>query len=238
MRTANPVFRNLEKQDTYAVDQTASYQGIILKTATLLLIAVVSGYLAITQFTNILMPLLFTSMIVALISVLVSTLVPRLAMPFGILYALSEGVLLGTITAIFNDAYPGIALTAVLATAAIFTVMLFLYSSGAIRVTSRFRRIMTSLLLGFLVFFVIFGILSLFGAFDGVSTTFMLIISAVFIVYGAFMLTIDFDNAQRIVEGQADKTYEWVVAVGLMVTLVWIYIELLRLLAILTSRRN
>lgn len=238
MRTANPVFRNLEKHDTYAVDETASYQGIILKTSLLLLLAVASGYMAITYFQAYLMPLLFTSMIVAFISVIVSMFSPRLAMPFGILYALSEGVLLGTITMVIDAIYPGVAITAVISTASIFTVMLFLYSSRIIRVTSRFRRIMTALLLGFLVFFVIFGILSLFQVYVPFNNGIAIGISAILIIYGAFMLTLDFDNAERIVEGQADKVYEWVVSIGLMVTLVWIYIELLRLFALLASRNR
>ena len=238
MRSANPVFKNIEKRESLAYSESASYQGIMFKTAFLLLIGVASGFIAVTYLTEYLMPLLITSVIVALVSVIVSTVSPRLSMPFGILYALAEGVLLGTITVLFESSYPGIAVTAVLATLAIFTVMLFLYSSRAIRVTTRFRRIMTSLLLGFLVFFVIFGILSVFHIIGTVSPTILLIVSGVFIIYGAFMLTLDFDNAERIVEGQADKMYEWTVAIGLMVTLVWIYVELLRFLAILTSRRN
>jgi len=240
MRTANPVFRNLEKQDTYAVDQTASYNGIIIKTALLLLFAVASGYATIMYLGAIAYQLLFGAMIVAFISVLVSSFAPRLAPVFGVIYAVSEGMLLGVITYIIDTIYPGVAITAVIGTATIFTVMLFLYSSRIIRVTSRFRRIMTSLLLGFLVFFVIFGILSLFNILPEftIPTGLVLLISGIFIVFGAFMLTLDFDNAERIVEGQADKVYEWVVAVGLMVTLVWIYIELLRFLAILASRRN
>ncbi len=239
MRTANPVFRNLEKHDTYVVDQTASYQGIIIKTSLLLAIAVISGYLAITQLTfEQLVPVLFTSMIVAFISVLVSQFVPRLAMPFGLLYALSEGVLLGTITSLIDQAYPGVAVTAVIATVTVFAVMLFLYSSRAIRVTTRFRRVMTSILLSFLVFFVIFGILSLFNLYVPVNNGLAIGISAIFIVFGAFMLTLDFDRAESIVNSDADRVYEWVVSIGLMVTLVWIYVELLRLLAILASRNR
>ncbi|QWB95733.1 Bax inhibitor-1/YccA family protein [Mycoplasmatota bacterium] len=238
MRTANPVFRNLEKNDTYALDQTASYQGITLKTLLLLLLAALSGYYAINYLGDLLYPVLIGSVIVGFISVMIATFNPRLAMPFGIIYALSEGVLLGTITVIFNDAYPGVALTAIIATASIFTVMLFLYSSRVIRVTSRFRRIMTSLMFSLLVFFVIFGILSLFNVYIIYNTSIALGVSVVLLIFASVMLTLDFDNAERIVEGQADKTFEWVVAVGLMVTLVWIYIELLRILAIATSRRN
>lgn len=242
MRTANPVFRSLEKrEDSFAIGESASYTGIIIKTGLLLLFAVLSGYVALTYFVDNLIPLLITAAITAFVAVLVASFVPRLAMPFSIIYALAEGVILGTITVIFDAMYEGIALTAVIGTMTIFIVMLFLYSSSIIRVTTRMRRIMTSLLLGFLVFFVIFGILRLFGVYDqyvAFDSNIALGITGIFIIYGAFMLTLDFDNATRIVEGQADRSYEWVVALGLMVTIVWIYIELLRFLAILSSRRN
>jgi len=241
VRTANPVFRNIEKQDTYAVDQTASYTGIIIKTAFLLVLAIASGVVAVTQLYAFSVPVLIGSAIVAFIAVMISSFKPNLAMPFSIIYAVSEGILLGAITTIIEVATggEGVALTAVIGTGTIFMVMLFLYSSRIIRVTTRFRRILTSLLLGFLVFFVIFGILSsVFQVITVASPELAIGITSIFIIYGAIMLTLDFDNAERIVEGQADRVYEWVVSVGLMVTLVWIYIELLRLLAILNSRRN
>jgi len=155
-----------------------------------------------------------------------------------LLYALSEGVLLGVITILINTIYPGVAVAAVIGTASIFTVMLFLYSSRTIRVTSRFRKIMYSVLLSFLVFFIVFGLLGLFSSNISLSEPMALGITGILIIFGALMLTLDFDRAEMIVESGADKSYEWVVAVGLMVTIVWIYIELLRFLAILASRRN
>jgi len=139
---------------------------------------------------------------------------------------------------LINTFYPGVAVAAVIGTASIFTVMLFLYSSRTIRVTSRFRKIMYSVLLAFLVFFIVFGLLGLFGSGVSISEPMALGITGILIIFGALMLTLDFDRAEMIVESGADKSYEWVVAVGLMVTIVWIYIELLRFLAILASRRN
>jgi len=240
MRTANPVFRSLEKQDAYAVDEAASYKGIILKTTLLLLVAVASGFLSLMYLGDNYGPVLMGSFIVGLLSVILINFMPRLGMVFGLLYALSEGVILGLVTFMFESVYQGITVSAILATLTVFSVMLFLYSSGVIRVTSRLRRMVSTVLISMLVFFVIFGILSM--SFEN-STLFanpgiLLAVSAVMIVFGAIMLTLDFDNAARIVDGQADKTYEWVVAVGLMVTLVWIYIEMLRILAIISSRRN
>lgn len=241
--TSNPVFRSIERSQTYTSAYTATYGGIIGKTLFLLFVAVAAGVLSIMYIpVETLYSMLFIAMIVGFISVMVATRSPRLAMPFSILYSLSEGLLLGLITAIFESIVPGVAFTAIMGTLVIFFVMLFLYASRTIRVTSRFRRIMFSVMLGLLVFFIIFGILSLFGG--TIMTNIMmnpqiaLGIGAIMIIVGALMLTLDFERAEAIVEGGADKAYEWMVSVGLMVTIVWIYIEILRFVVILTMMRD
>jgi len=244
MRTSNPVFRTLERSEAYVGSETASYRGIMFKTGLLLGSAVLSGFLFLYAIANGLLPvesvlpILVGSGILGFISVIVSSRSVRLAAPFALIYALSEGIFLGLITVMFDAYAPGVALAAVIATAAIFTVMLFLYSSRTIRVTPRFRRIMYSVLLGILLFIVLGFILQLLGVGISLSEPFVLLISGIFIIFGALMLTLDFDRAEMIVEGGMDRSYEWMVAVGLMVTIVWIYIELLRFLAIIANNRR
>lgn len=245
MRSSNPVFRTLERSEAYVGTEAASYRGIVGKTGLLLITAILSGYLFLYSINNGLIPvssvypLLIGSVVVALISVIVSTRSIRFAAPAAITYALAEGVLLGLITVIADAYAPGAALAAVVATASIFTVMLFLYSSRTIRVTERFRRIMYSVLMGFLFFIVIGFIINLVSpGLLVLNSPLLLIISGVFIIYGALMLTLDFDRAEMIVESGADRSYEWMVAVGLMVTIVWIYIELLRFLMIIANSRR
>jgi len=238
MRSSNAVFRTLERSETFASTEAATYRGIVGNTLTLLLLAVASGYYAITFLPlESIYGILIGSMIIAFIAVIVSSRSPRLAMPFSIIYALAEGVLLGVITVIINSYFPGVALAAIIGTASIFTVMLFLYSSRTIRVTNRFRKIMYSVLLAFLVFFIIFGILGVFTTIT-FNAPIALGVTGILIIFGALMLALDFDRAEMIVENGADKSYEWIVAVGLMVTIVWIYIELLRFLAIFASSRR
>lgn len=241
--TSNPVFRTISRSETYTSSDVATYGGMITKTLFLLLIAVGAGFLSIMYIpVETLYTMLFGAMIVGFISVIIASRSVRLAMPFSILYSLAEGVLLGIITAIFESIIPGIAFTAIMGTLVIFFVMLFLYASRTIRVTDRFRRIMFSVMLGLLVFFIIFGILSLFGG--TMMTNIMLNpqialgVGAIMIIIGALMLTLDFERAESIVESGADKRYEWVVSLGLLVTIVWIYIEILRFIAILTMSRN
>ncbi|AUD65511.1 hypothetical protein BK011_07315 [Tenericutes bacterium MZ-XQ] len=250
MRSSNPVFSRIQRDTTYTGVAEATYSGIILKTVLLLVLAVVSGGTVIGLAFAGRLPaeslygLLIGSAIVAFISVLVASISPRLARYFAIIYALAEGVVLGFITAVFEEVlgYGGIAVTAVIATATIFAVMLFLYSSRTIRVTSRFRKIMYTALFSILILSIIFGLLSIGGSpiissITG-NLTIVLVMSGALIVFGALMLTLDFDRAEMIVESGADKSYEWVVSVGLMVTIVWIYLQLLRFLAILASRRD
>lgn len=241
--TSNPVFRTISRSETYTSSDVATYGGMIIKTLFLLLIAVGAGFLSIMYIpVETLYTMLFGAMIVGFISVIIASRSVRLAMPFSILYSLAEGVLLGIITAIFESIIPGIAFTAIMGTLVIFFVMLFLYASRTIRVTNRFRRIMFSVMLGLLVFFIIFGILSLFGG--TMMTNIMLNpqialgVGAIMIIIGALMLTLDFERAESIVESGADKRYEWIVSLGLMVTIVWIYIEILRFVAILTMSRD
>ena len=241
--TSNPVFRTISRSETYTSSDVATYGGMITKTLFLLLIAVGAGFLSIMYIpVETLYTMLFGAMIVGFISVIIASRSVRLAMPFSILYSLAEGVLLGIITAIFESIIPGIAFTAIMGTLVIFFVMLFLYASRTIRVTNRFRRIMFSVMLGLLVFFIIFGILSLFGG--TMMTNIMLNpqialgVGAIMIIIGALMLTLDFERAESIVESGADKRYEWVVSLGLLVTIVWIYIEILRFVAILTMSRD
>ncbi len=239
MRSTNPVFSSLERSQAYVTSETASYRGIMFKTGFLLMIAVLTGYLSLMYLPiEQLLPLIGVSAIVGFISVLVATRSVRLAPVFSVLYAASEGVLLGLITFLVNTEVPGAATAALLATGAIFTVMLFLYSSRTIRVTPTFRRIMYSIILGILFFIVIQLILGIFGINLQLTSGVALLVSGIFIVVGALMLTLDFDRAEMIVSGGMDRAYEWMVAVGLMVTIVWIYVELLRFILILSSRRN
>jgi uncharacterized YccA/Bax inhibitor family protein len=138
-----------------------------------------------------------------------------------------------------------IVLLAVLITAAIFFGMLILYSTKLIVVTRGFRRFMMSF--GFMMISVILFV-SIASIFDGGQMAFMLFgnpdspvvlfLTLVFIMYGAFMLTLHFDNAVQIADQGLDKRYEWVAALGLMVAIVYIYYQVLRLLAIILSRRD
>jgi uncharacterized YccA/Bax inhibitor family protein len=241
MRSSNPVFASIERAQTYSSAETASFAGITIKTFSLLLIAIVSGFVGVTMIDPSIYPgLLFGSLIVALIAVIVGSRSVHLAMPMSIVYAIAEGLVLGFITVLAEVLVPGASYVAVIATVAIFFVMLFLYSSRVIRVTARFQKIMYAILLGILLYFILSGILSIFfpQIVGMMSSGLGIGITGFLIIYGAFMLTLDFDRAEALVASGADKRSEWMVSMGLMVTIIWLYIEILRLIIILSNRRN
>lgn len=154
-------------------------------------------------------------------------------------YAVSEGLLLGGISAIFEKSYPGIAFQAIGGTFAALFSLLFLYRIGAIKCTDKFRSVI------FISTLSIAGIylINLIGSFFGmhipqISTSSNIGIGFSVVVVGiaALNLIIDFDFIERGAQNMLGKSYEWYGAFGLMVTLVWLYIEILNLLAKLRDR--
>ena len=146
-------------------------------------------------------------------------------------YAAFEGVALGTLSHIYNSAYPGIVSQAVIATLCAFAGMLFAYRSGKIRVTPKFTRIMLGALVGY--FFL--GIITIFTGFPGGSTGILIGLAGVGLA--SFFLVLDFDQIEKGIAAGAPEQESWRAAFGLMVTVVWLYLEVLRLLSILRNDR-
>jgi uncharacterized YccA/Bax inhibitor family protein len=149
-------------------------------------------------------------------------------------YAILEGMFLGAISALFEAMYPGIVMNAVLGTFGTFLFMLFAYRTGIIKVTDKLRSIIMSATFGIAIMYGLSWILSIFGIgmpfFHG-NGLISIGISIFIIVVAAFNLLLDFDMIERASAMQAPKYMEWFGAFGLLVTLVWLYIEFLRLLS-------
>ena len=161
--------------------------------------------------------------------------------PIAVLaYAAMEGLFLGGLTTLFEASYPGIAIQAFVLTAGVFCTMLVIYRMGLIPVNANTRIIVFSAMGGVFIIYM----LSLILSFGGITIPFIHssgpigILFSVFVIgLGAYCLACDFDFIEHGVENGAPKQYEWRAVFGLLVTLVWIYIEMLRLLAKLQSRR-
>ena len=155
------------------------------------------------------------------------------------LYAMCEGLFLGGISAVFNASYPGIVIQAVLATFAAMFTMLGLYRIGAIKCTDKFRSVIFISTISIAVLYLMqwigsffhYSIPAIFGA-GMIGIGFSLFVVAI----AALNLILDFDFIERGSQAMLPKDYEWYGAFGLMVTLVWLYIEILRLLAKLRDR--
>lgn len=155
-------------------------------------------------------------------------------------YAGLEGLFLGGISSIFEASYPGIVVQAVAGTFAAFFSMLILYRANIIRCTDKFRSVI------FISTLSIAGIylISVIGGFFGytipqihTSSNIGLLFSVVVVLIAAFNLILDFDFIEQGAQKMLPKDYEWFGAFGLMVTLVWLYLEILKLLAKLSDRR-
>jgi uncharacterized YccA/Bax inhibitor family protein len=158
-----------------------------------------------------------------------------ISVPLIVLYAVLEGVLVGAISEVFNQQWPGIVSTAVIATLCTFAGMLLGYKTGLIKVTDKSRRIFGMAIMGYLLF----GLVNLVAAFMGVGSGFGfggagpigIAISVLGVGLASYSLAIDFDSVNRAVNAQLPEKYSWLLAHGFIVTLVWLYLEFLRLLA-------
>jgi uncharacterized YccA/Bax inhibitor family protein len=155
------------------------------------------------------------------------------------IYALLEGLALGGISAVFDLRYPGIGIQAVSLTFGTLFVLLLAYRSGLIQVTQKFRMGIIAATGGIMVFYLLEMVLGFFGiqfvSINGsgvIGIGFSLIVVAV----AALNLVLDFDFIERGVQYGAPKYMEWYGAFGIMVTLVWLYLEILRLLSKIRSR--
>jgi uncharacterized YccA/Bax inhibitor family protein len=166
---------------------------------------------------------------------------PHLAKFVAPIYAIAQGFFLGAISRMYETFYDGIVVQAAGATIAVFGVMLLLYRTRIIKVTERFRTIVTAATLGIMVFYGVCFLIRLFAGSDSISflsSPSLLGIGFSVLVAGlaAFNLALDFDFIERGSKMGLDKNFEWYGAFGLLVTIVWLYLEMLRLLAKLRER--
>jgi len=155
------------------------------------------------------------------------------------IYAACEGLMIGGISAMIETKYPGIAIQAIALTFLALGSMLFLYRIGAIRCTEKFRSVIFISTLSIVGIYLIDFIGSFFGMHIpqiSTSSNFGIAFSLVIVAIASLNLIIDFDFIERGAQNMLEKNYEWFGAFGLMVTLVWLYVEILRLLTKLKDR--
>jgi uncharacterized YccA/Bax inhibitor family protein len=157
------------------------------------------------------------------------------------IYAALEGLVLGGISVVFEASYPGIAVQAVFLTAGTLPAMLMAYRTGIIRATEKFKLGLMAATGGIFLIYMLSFVLGFFGVSVPLihsNGTFGIIFSVVVVGIAALNLVMDFDLIEQGARRGAPRAIEWLGAVALLVTLVWLYLEILRLLAKLQSRRH
>ena len=166
----------------------------------------------------------------------------RVSPPLILAYSGFEGLALGAISGKLDSLYPGIAVQAVIGSLAVFSVALFLFRSGKVRATPKSVRFLIYAMIGLIVYSLInivlmaTGVLTNQWGMDGLEVMGIplgAIIGVLAIGMAGFSLIVDFTEIEDAIRGGADEKHSWTSAFGLMVTLVWLYMEILRLLAIL-----
>jgi len=184
-------------------------------------------------------PIAMLGIIVGFVAVLVAMRKPKLAKILGPVYAIGYGFAVGAISKGYETFYDGIVIQAVLATASVFAVMLVLYRTRIIKVTDKFRRTVIIATIGVMVLYLFSFVLSLFGTtlpfLNGSNMLFSIGFSLFVCGLAAANLALDFDFIERGIKSGLPKDYEWVGGLGLVVTLVWLYLEILRLISYLRN---
>jgi uncharacterized YccA/Bax inhibitor family protein len=181
----------------------------------------------------------FGGAIVGLILVVIAAFKPQYSPYLAPGYALFEGLFIGGISAIFEAQYPGIVTQAVGDTFVTFGVCLGLYKYKIVKVTEQFKSVVVAATLAIATYYLISWIFSMFTSFTPVhygNSMMSIGISVFVIVIAALNLFLDFDRIEKGVEQKMPKYMEWYGAMGLMITLVWLYIEFLRLLSKLSKK--
>lgn len=239
LRSGNPVLSKKTFDNTISVSEKMTIEGTVNKTAISLLILVGTGYLTFDTLNPILLiGCGIGGFIFALITIFKKEWAP-ITVP---IYAALQGAMLGGISYMYNYLYDGIVTNAILLTVGILVSLLIAYRSGYIKATENFKLGIFAATGGIAIVYLVNFIMGFFGSGIGVmninnASPLSIGFSIVVVIIAALNLVLDFDFIEEGAEKGAPKYMEWYGAFGLLVTLIWLYLEILRLLAKLNSRK-
>ena len=216
----------------------ATIQGTTTKAIVLVALTLVVGLFAMNYTMNSLMYgvmptfLMYGSLIAGVVVAFITIFKPTIAPITAPIYAVLEGAALGSLSAIFELKYPGIVTTAVLFTFVVVMSMLALWKFKVIVPTQKFKAVITGAITGIFVLYMINLVVSLFGgSFLPQTGPLSILISLIVCTVAALSLILDFDNIQQAVDAGLPKYFEYFNAFSLLVTICWLYVEILKLLA-------
>ena len=244
MKTSNPALSDkIFQGQPVSLEASMTLDGTVNKTAILLLCAIATAAYSWHVFMQshsaaAVSGLLWGGMIGGFIAAMVTMFKKEWAAVTAPIYALLEGLVLGSLSAMFEIHYPGIAMQSVAMTFGVMLVMVFAYRSHIIPVTQKLRLGIVAATGAIALFYIAEIVLSFFGiqfATINGSGPIGIGFSIVVVAVAALNLVLDFDFIESGVRARAPKYMEWYGAFGLMVTLVWLYLEILRLLSKIRS---
>lgn len=242
MQSSNPALRqDVFTSVAHTSSETMSIQGTVNKSLFLLLLVFATSAAVWNSSVVVAGGFALIGGIGALILAVVTVFKKEWAKFTAPVYAVLQGALLGGISSMIEMKYPGIVMQAVGLTFSTTFCMLGAYKTGLIRATDKFKRGMAIAMGGLFLFYIVMMVLGLFGiqpAFFHGSSNFSIIISLVIVGIAALNLIMDFDFIESGSRVGAPKYMEWYGAFALLVTLIWLYMEILRLLMKLQDRRN
>ncbi|MFJ7748655.1 Bax inhibitor-1/YccA family protein [Arthrobacter sp. NPDC097144] len=220
-----------------------TYDDVIMKTLACLAVVLVGAAIPMLVLQSAAAPLMIIGALGGFVLGLVNSFKREPSPALILAYAALEGMFLGGLTLVLDNLYPGIGLQAVLGTLSVFAVTLVLFKSGKVRATPKAMRFFMIAMIGYAVFSLVNVGMMIFGATDTMfgmrdSVTIMgiplgVLIGLLAVGLAAFSLIVDFTSIEQGVQAGAPVRYSWTAAFGLTVTLVWLYVEILRILAIL-----
>ena len=243
-KTSNPALNEKTFEGRIAVaGEAMTLQGTVNKTGVLLLCVVITSAwtwgIAHSQAPEAALPWMMGGLIGGLVFALATIFKKEWSPITAPVYALCEGLVLGGISALLERSYPGIAIQAMGLTFGVTAVMLMLYRTGVLRATPKFTVGVVAATGGIFLVYMVDLVLGIFGRHVPLlnsSGPLGIGVSAVIVIIAALNLILDFDFVETGVHARAPKYMEWYGAFGIMVTLVWMYMEILRLLGKMRQR--
>ena len=248
MRTSNPALNSKTFTGIARVtesDRVMTIRGTVNKTFLMLFVLIIASLWTwnlyyTTGTTQAVMPWMIGGALLGFVVALVTVFKKQWAPITAPVYCILEGFFLGGISSIFESQYPGIVIQAVALTFGTLICLLLAYKSGVIKATENFKLGVVAATGGIALIYIITIVIGFFGIhmpFIHDSGPIGIGFSVFVVIIAALNLVLDFDFIESGAESGAPKFMEWYAAFGLMVTLIWLYLEILRLLAKLRSRR-
>jgi uncharacterized YccA/Bax inhibitor family protein len=241
--------------NTIEKSNASTYKGISIKTLFALLLAIASAVVVAISFNKVftlaptdeeaaqsllynLLVVLGVCAIVGFISMIIGMIIPRASAVSCVIYAVCEGAFIGAISMIGEIYYHGVVMAASIATVVAFGSMLLIFRLGVIKNKGKLMAFAFGFMLALLVSVLALTLFRIFM--PQIASNFWIVIAveALFLVYACIMLLIDFNQCQMVVEQGLDKHYEWNCALNLLITILYIYVEALRIILIIMDKKN